>query len=77
MTENTPQYKAAEDQFRIMRKGIATTGETLSSQGQISLDTRAMIACLARLAERLKTAELTIKILKDEVQKLKTGDECV
>ena len=47
----------AEQQFRMIRLQIAKPSETLQAQGELSLDTKALLECLSRLAVRVKELE--------------------
>lgn len=70
--ENDANFKAAENQYRIMKRQFAKPNEALSAQGELSLSEKAFIACLARVAARVKVLEDDNKALKNTAHAITT-----
>lgn len=66
MQEDDPLFKAATDQFKMIRKGLATRTEQMAARDNLSLDVKTMIACYAKLSERIKILEKANKDLKEK-----------
>lgn len=72
MQENDPLFRAATDQYKMMKKGLAKPSEGMAAQGELTLQEKAFIACMARLASRVKSLEEDNKQIKDALHKIVT-----
>lgn len=72
MQETDPLFRAASDQYKIMKKSLAKPSEGMAAQDELTLREKAFIACMARLASRIKTLEDDNKQIKDTLHKIAT-----
>ena len=72
MQETDPLFRAASDQYKIMKKSLAKPSESMTAQGELSLSEKALLACMARLANRVKAVEEENRQLKTSLDSLKT-----